>query len=166
LPQSRSIPDLARPRFASPFRVSSIGSNVALIVADLGLKEVESVIGAMRAADQQSSRGGPMTPEKQFLPRQVIQPEPRYEPRQVIHPSPLYAPRPVIHRTPRIEARTLDCIDCPPKLVVHKVDEEMPMQPPWKTVPWENKLQPSPKVKLAPPHPDIIHKGTVMDIFI
>ena len=146
--------------------VSSIGSNVAFIVADLGLKAVESVIGAIRAADRESSRGGPMTPEKQFLPRQVIQSEPRYEPRLVIHPTPRYEPRRVIHPMPRIEAQTLGGIDGPPKLVVHKADEEMPLQPPWKTLPWENKLQPSPKVKLAPPHPDIIHKGTMLDFFI
>lgn len=32
--------------------------------------------------------------------------------------------------------------------------------------PWENRTPPAPKIKIARPHPDMIHKGTLLDFFI
>jgi len=139
-------------------------SSIDLIVAVSGLKEVQDVIAAMRAADRESQRGR-LGIEPTVEPRRVIRPEPRYESREVIHPAPTYAPRPVIHPKERVEARSDGCT-CPPVIVVERSPSEQPMEAPWKTVPWKIPPQPVPKVKLAPTHPDINHKGMLLDFFI
>lgn len=127
------------------------------------------MIAAMRAADAASRPGrGPLGIEPVVEPRRVIRPEPRFEPRPVIHPMPRYEPRPVIHPQARIETRKLECDrSCPPQIVVQNhAAQEQPLPPPWKTVPWKMTNYPAPKVKIAPPHPDIRHKGLMLDFFI
>jgi hypothetical protein len=58
-------------------------------------------------------------------------------------------------------------LHCPPPLiVVNKPEAESPLQPPWKTVPWENPLPPAQPVKLDCYRPDITPKGTLLDAFI
>ena len=142
-------------------------SSIDLLVAVSGLIEVQDVVRAMRAVDA-AKGSGVLGLNAQIEPRQVIHPEPRYEPRPVIHPEPRYEPRPVYHPEPRIEPRELACGCCeaPPQIVVKKADAEQPLEAPWKWVPWKNPLPPAPKVKLAPPHPDISHKGLLLDFFI
>ena len=131
-----------------------------------GLMEVRDVIGAIRAADAETQallHGR----EPRIEPRRVIHPEPRYEPRPVIHPMSRYEARPVFHPTPRFEpTATCGCENKSPDVVVLKSDCEQPLEPPWKTVPWKNPPPAAPKVKLAPPHPDISHKGLMLDFFI
>ena len=139
-------------------------SGIDLIVAASGLKEVRDVIAAMRAADRESRRG-PLCLEPRIDARQVIHPEPRYEPREVIHPEPLYLPRPVIHAAPRAECKPAECPGVK-VVVVERSPSEQPMEAPWKTVPRKIPPQPAPKVKLAPTHPDINHKGMLLDFFI
>lgn len=143
-------------------------SSIDLIVAVSGLKEVQGVIAAMRAADAAvaASRGA-IGAADTVEPRRVIHPDPRYEPRPVIHPTPRYEPRPVVHPSARVaECRGPDRCDPPEVIVVEKAPAEQPLQPPWKTVPWENPPRTSPAVKIAPPHPDIRHKGMLLDFFI
>jgi hypothetical protein len=54
----------------------------------------------------------------------------------------------------------------PAVVVVEKAPCEQPLQPPWKTAPWKISPAAAPKIKLTPPHPDICHKGLLMDFFI
>jgi hypothetical protein len=146
--------------------VSISASSVELLVAISGLMEVQDVIGAIRAADAETKAlfagHGPL-----IEARRVIHPEPRYEPRPVIHPTPRYEARPIYHPTPRIEpSQECGCANSPPVTVVQKAECEQPMEPPWKTVPWKNPPPPAPMVKLTPPHPDISHKGLMLDFFL
>lgn len=146
--------------------IGGIGSNAALLAAVLDLSSVQSVVQAMRAVNQAGNTNPilTLTPE----PRPIIHPEPRYERRPVIHPTARYLPRPVIHPEPRVEQKLLACHCTPPAepVVVEKVASETPVQPPWKSLPWKIPAQPAPKVKVARYHPDIIHKGTLLDFFI
>jgi hypothetical protein len=41
-----------------------------------------------------------------------------------------------------------------------------PIQPPWAVMPWENPPQPRQTVKVHPHHTDVIHKGTLLDLFV
>lgn len=143
-------------------------SSIDLLVAVSGLIEVQDVVSAMRAADASQARRGLPGANPSVAPRQVICPEPRCERRQVIHPEPRYEPRPVYHPTPRIEPRKVACGSCEPvpQIVVQKADAEQPLDAPWKSVPWKTPPPPAPKVKLAPPHPDIGHKGLLLDFFV
>jgi len=147
--------------------VSISASSIDLLVAVSGLMEVQDVIGAMRAADAQS-QALLVGREPRIESRQVIHPEPRYEPRQIIHPQPRYEARPIYHPAARIEPRdaNCECANRSPDVVVQKADCEQPMEPPWKTVPWKNPPPPALKIKLTPPHPDICHKGLMLDFFI
>jgi hypothetical protein len=147
--------------------VSISASNIALLVAASGLIEVQDVIGAIRAADAESKQAV-LGREPRIEPRQVIHPDPRYEPRPVIHPMPRYEARPIYHLRPRFEPpdTSCGCANASPDTVVQKADCEQPMEPPWKTVPWKNPPPPALKVKLTPPHPDICHKGLMLDFFL
>jgi len=147
--------------------LGSLGSNVALLAAVLDLSEVQSVVRAMRTVDQPGKNNPVLSLNPE--PRPVIQPEPRYEPRRVIHPTPRYERRPIIHPEPRIEQKLNDCSgdgSSRPVVVVKAAEAESPLQPPWKTVPWKSPLQPAPKVKVACYHPDIIRRGTLLDLLV
>jgi hypothetical protein len=146
-----------------------VDSNIALLVAASGLKMVEDVISAIRTADAESRpRGGPLGPVRTVECRDRLDPDPRFEPHGVVHSSPRYAARPVIHPAPRIEAQELAldrrCRPC--EVVIEKSPTELPFEPPWKTVPWKNPPPPARKIKLTPPHPDICHKGRLLDFFL
>lgn len=146
-----------------------VESNIALLVAVSNLKMVEGVISAMRAADAASApHCGPLRLGPTVNPRTQLHLDPWFEPRRVIHPTPLYEPRVVFHPTPRIETQELayDRTGGPAVVVVEKTPCELPLQPPWKTAPWKNAPTPAPKIKLTRPHPDICHKGLMMDFFI
>jgi len=145
-----------------------IESRVDLLVAALDLKLVQLVRQAMRAADQHRGGSLPLGPAPSPEPRPRIHPEAQFDPRRVIHPTPRFEPRPVIHPEPRFEQERLACdrrADTR-EVVVHTSPAELPLQPPWKTIPWENPAPPAPKIKVARPHPDIIHKGLLLDFFI
>ncbi|HSZ57088.1 MAG TPA: hypothetical protein VK797_15580 [Tepidisphaeraceae bacterium] len=138
-----------------------------LAVAAVQLSGVDALVRAMRAVD---ARGG------RFLgarccdcceeTRWPCEPAARFEPRPVIHPTPRYEPRPVIHPRPRFEpGEPRKC--CPePRPIVIKPAAELPLQPPWKTVPWKNPPQPAQVIKVACYHPDTNRKGTLIDSFI
>ena len=147
-----------------------MASSIDVIVAALDLKEVQLLVRAMRNADAQAARSrGGLSQQPAATTLSPTEPAARFEPRPVIHPTPRYEPRPVIHPKPRIEPCELNqCCrpPAPPPIVVEKVPAELPLQPPWKTLPWENPPQPAPKVKLACYHPDIIRKGLLLDSFI
>lgn len=95
-------------------------------------------------------------------PRIRIEPEPRIEPRQVHHPDPRIEPRPVIHPAPRV-------VD-PPRAAPLEPEQpsrlSCPIQPPWKVRVWDMPLPPTPRIKLVVQQPDIVSKGSLIDLFI
>lgn len=144
--------------------MSSLSSQAALIVAGFDLFAVQSVLGAIRAADLSGRHGSDSitggTPE--ILPRPVEHPTPRIEPRTVYHPTPTYLPRPVLHPTPRLALEPLCSTEVP--LPPHRT--ECPIQPPWKVMPWENLPQPHQTIKVHRYHTDVATKGMLLDLFV
>jgi hypothetical protein len=125
---------------------------------------VESVLGAMHRADAaQAAKNAGCSPAAIFEPRLHIQPTPVYCPRPHYHPTVSYTPRPVVHPHPRVEQKDL-CgqreLPSPPK------SPQPFIQAPWKILPWENTCQPRQTVKVHLIHTDVVHKGTVLDLFV
>jgi hypothetical protein len=144
--------------------VSSLQTEASLIVAAFDLKVVQLLRDAIRTADlSQAGKGSSNSPAAIFEQRPHIHPTPIYEPRPHVHPTPVYEARPVIHPHPRVEQVELGCcqtcLPTPMKL-------ENPIQPPWKILPWENAVQPRQTVKIHLIHTDVVHKGTVLDLFV
>jgi hypothetical protein len=138
-------------------------SSANLIAATLQLQLVQSVLGAIRAADRQGAArfACPEQPGDRFC-REVVTPEPRFLPRPVIHPTPRYLPRPVIHPTPRIEE---PCV--PPPCHKAKVPHiTAGPQPPWKTLPWQEPAASPHVIKMIVRAPDTVTKGTLVDLFL
>ena len=144
--------------------MSSLQVQASLIVATFELNVVNSLIKAMRTADQsQQGQGGVSSPAAIFEHRPHIHPTPVYEPRPHLHPTPEYAPRPVIHPHPRVEQMDLSR---PPQCTLPPMKTQNPIQAPWKVLPWENAVQPRQTVKVHLIHTDVVHKGTVLDLFV
>jgi hypothetical protein len=125
---------------------------------------VDSVLGAMHRADAaEQAKGAWCSPAAIYDHRPHIYPTPVYEPRPHRHPTPVYASRPVIHPHPRVEQLNLSCplAPTPPP----KASEPF-IQAPWKVLPWENTVQPRQTVKIHLIHTDVVHKGTVLDLFV
>jgi len=145
-------------------------TSIAAITATLDLQLVRLLRGAMRVADVEGGKLGccdpvGLDPCDRFERRPVIEPEPRIEPRMVFHPTPRIEPRPVIHPTPRVE-ETNNCCPPPPCEPEPCAITKSPILPPWKTLPCEIK-QPAPvQIKMIVQHPDIHHKGSLIDLFI
>jgi hypothetical protein len=103
-------------------------------------------------------------PEPEILPRRRIEPEPRIEPRRVIHP--------VDRFEPSNRAGGPDVILVPVPVECYKPCKRSVIEPPWKVLPWEDRLPPTdgrpitPKIKIEPKPPDIVHKGSLIDFFI
>ena len=141
-----------------------VASNVSLIVAALDLKLVRLLRGAMadNPHGQPVSGLGPAPTNLSFGSRPRVEPEPRFEPRKRIEPTPHFEPRPVIRPEPRVE----------PPLCEAPHEPEMPsrlkspIEPPWRVLPWEQPVQPAPKVKLTIVRPDVVSKGSLIDFFI
>jgi hypothetical protein len=145
-----------------------VASSFDLVVAAVQLSGIDSLIKAMRAVDARGRHFGCERcchEEPPAVTQSPTNPAARFEPREVIHPTPRYEPRRVIHPRPRIEpCNPHRC--CVSPLVVTKPPEELPLQPPWKTVPWEIPPQPVKVIKLACYRPDTTAKGTLLDSFI
>jgi hypothetical protein len=142
----------------------SLPSNVSLIVASLDLQLVRLLRSAIRTADRSSQRGCACGPADCYEPRQVIHPTPRYEPRPVIHPTPRYEPRCVERPLKACPDLDLSSAPCAPPQVTHIA--KSPIQPPWKTLPWENPAPPAKVVKIIVRRPDNFSKGSIIDCFI
>jgi hypothetical protein len=134
----------------------------SVIVATSELKEVRSVIDAMRRADIESAlairhRCDCFEREAEFCPRQKIHPEPVIEPRRHLHPEPKIEPRVRLH--PRAAV-------VPPVAEGEHHERKTPfVQPPWKVLPYPANCAATVKVKVVLNRPDIIHKGTLLDFF-
>jgi hypothetical protein len=136
----------------------------------MNLKLVQSVLQAIRTADIQSGIDKP--------PRQTVIVEPRRDQFRAsgcdpCHrpPAPAalpasqsmhwcYAPRPVFRPGPPVP--TVQTV------VVQTLPDEFcsPLQPPWKSLPWEQPAPDAPQIKIVLYQPDMRHKGTLVDCFI
>lgn len=100
-------------------------------------------------------------PVPEILPRKRIEPTPRFEPRPVVHPTPRFEPRPVITPSPAESAPTPDSV----RGASHSQKSHLP-PPCWKALPSEIPSEPAQTVKLIVHRPDIISKGSLIDLFI
>jgi len=149
--------------FAHRQRVAAV-SNVNLLVASLDLQLVQSLLGAMRAADRHCAGQLPVaiSPIDSYCPRPVIHPQPRYLPRPVLHPTPRYLPRPVLHPQPRVEPQC-----CPPPCPKAGVPHiTAGPQPPWKILPWQEPAAAPNVIKITIRPPDTMTKGNLIDLFL
>jgi len=146
--------------------MSSSASNVSLIVASLGLAEVQAVVGAIRTADLASAAQAVVAanpPIADGLTRGESHPNPCYAPRQVIHPTPRYEPRPVLHPAPRIEPQSYAGASSksrPPHITPGP-------PPPWEILPQAQTVVPiAQHIKIVPCQPDYIDRGRLIDLFM
>jgi hypothetical protein len=142
----------------------------SLTIAGSQLAVVQSLISAIKAADKAASRASelPGGPSPQSSSPSVEHPTPQIAPRPIFHPTPTYAPRPVIHPEPRVAA-TAPPPPLPPVPWAAKphFNESAPAFPPvWKILPLPIHDVLPPHFKKVPPHPDILHKGLLIDIFV
>ena len=143
--------------------MSSLASNVSLIVATLDLKVVQSVIGAIKKADAASTlSNGPLHlgPAAVYEPRQHLHPETKIESRHVIHPESRYENRPVHHP---VEARNSEGLYSTSTTPVPSCGHKSPIEPPWKTLPWPQTVHVTSKVKLWVHRSDLQSKGSLID---
>jgi hypothetical protein len=145
-------------------------ATASLLVAAADLKLVRLLRDAIRTADLSSRPGGACLSPIGTIPqaasfegRRILHPEPRFLPRPVIHPTPRFEPRPVVHPTPR-EVPPLpppcdDAAPCP-------IKRHSPLDPPWKMAVRELPVPPALKLKVVVHRTDVVHKGSLIDLFI
>ena len=144
----------------------------SLIIAASDLKVVSLVTGAINANLPKTGPLGTIRPaDNPFTPR----PHPKFddspqgnaaiEPRRVIHPTPRIEPRTVIHPAPRIERIPDQYVSCM-EPVPSESKSTNPIQPPWKTIPWPKIDEVTVVTKVFPQITDLIHKGTLLDLFV
>ena len=138
-------------------------SNVSLIVASLDLQLVRLLRGAMRAADcagpHNCDRISCDPTHRTDLARPVLRSDQRFEPRPVVEPTPRFEPRKTIHPQPRIEQQPPICPDPGQPHSCHP-----PFLPPWRQ---HGCPAPAPVViKVIHRTTDVIHKGSLLDLFI
>lgn len=140
--------------------------SVSLIVAALDLQLVRLLRAAM-AGRPGGRPGGPGgicgEPALPIRPRPVLHPTPTIEPRKRIEPTPRIEPRQVIHPKP-IEQPGL-ALSCTPAEPEHPRVVHLPIQPPWKVLPWQNPPPPRPMLKVVLRPPDVEKKGSLYDVF-
>jgi hypothetical protein len=142
------------------------GASVSLIVASLDLQLVRLIRGAMAAAD--GSPGARFvaasTVNRDIQPRPKLRQHQEILPRPVVHPTPHFAPRPVIHLQPKfVPPPPAACAPVEPEKP-HR--NECPIQPPWKVLPWQTPIPPKPQIKIVVHRTDVVHKGSLIDVFI
>ncbi|MDB5290173.1 MAG: hypothetical protein JWL69_1414 [Phycisphaerales bacterium] len=163
------------PRFCFDHGVSDLATSASLIVATLDLQVVQLLRAAIRTADltgqagrQSSATVLPTVEHRRHDTFHEVCCE--CEPRRNICCSPVYKPRRVIHPTPRIEFRHAApryCDPCDkPGAPEPVAATPSPIQPPWKTLPWQEPPRTTIKVKRVEHRTDIINKGSLIDYFI
>lgn len=143
----------------------------SLIVASLDLQLVRLLRDAIQTADLHAGRGKsahPLGPDPTLIERRFrIEPEPEILPRERIEPDPRIEPRRVIRPADRFEPSDgADVILVP--VECYKPCKKHALEPPWKVLPWEQPMPCAvrPKIKVEVRPPDIVHKGTLIDMFI
>jgi len=148
--------------------VAGLDSIAALVTASAELAVVRLIRGAISSGGPAGGVGGtgvgPILPQDgRINPRFVHDPEPRINPRKVIDPTPRFEPRPVLHFAARDTA--VEALSAPAHPESPRIHPG-PLEPPWKVLPWENPPQPAPLLKVVQKPPDVIRRGTILDVFI
>jgi hypothetical protein len=160
---------------ASPLAVPaspSLADVASLLAATLDLKLVESLINAIRTADlttaaELGTRSG--VPSSAPAPGADCQPRPVVEPRIKYHPEPYFEPRPIFYySTTPVQGSCRGPVEVNVECVGpgRVPDCELPFQPPWKVLPWQNPPPVILKVKVVGHRPDEAQKGLMVDLFI
>jgi hypothetical protein len=141
-------------------------SQFNLIVAAVQLKEIQSLIGAVRAGDvpptKQLGPSGIALDTYEPSPRRANSCDPVYTARRVIHPQPRYEARPVIHLAPKIESGP----PLFPTQYSNRNHEHVGPPPIWETLPWPVQTPIELRIKIVPIQPDTNHRGTLIDLFV
>jgi hypothetical protein len=143
-----------------------LASNVAALVATFDLEVVRLLRDAMRPADLAAA---------QALKQRTLPPAAIYERRELIRRDVAIQCRqpkcPPANEASSPQARSVQkpqnmCMSHPPPPPPEMTPTDSPIQPPWKTLVWENKPAVAP-VKITIIRPDIvISKGSILDLFI
>lgn len=144
----------------------------SLIVALADLSAVRAVTGAINANLPKTGPLGTIPSsaslgDPQPRPHLNDDPQPHIEPRQVFHPQPRFDPRFVIHPQPRIEEIPPQYVGTDAPASIDQKHSSNPILPPWR----EPITLPAPEVvvietKVFPQMVDLIHKGTLLDLFV
>jgi hypothetical protein len=147
----------------------NLASTASLLAATLDLKLVESLINAIRTADLiGAAELGNRTAAARPNPAQHTCPARVVEPRINYHPQPYFEPRPIYYTAVphqgncRVPAETNIRCDAPTRVA----DCELPFQPPWKVLPWQNPPPVILKIKVVGHRPDEAQKGRMIDLLI
>ncbi len=159
-----------RVRFASCQAVSD--ALPSLIIAASGLKVVSLLRDAINSGLPKTGPLGtippganPHTPRPHPRFDDSPQGNPKIASREVIHPSPRFEPRPVVHPEPKIE-RIPDQYVSSVEPAASDSKSTNPIQPPWKTLPWPKIETVIIEPKVYQQNTDVIHKGTLLDLFV
>lgn len=143
----------------------------SLIIATAELSVVRAITGAINANLPKTGPLGtipasanPHTPRPH--PKFDADPEPKLVAKPVHHvPSPRFDPRFVIHPAPKIEETPPQYVTCPPT-EASTAKSSNPIQPPWKVLPWPKQEVVVIEPKVFQQTVDLIHKGTLLDLFV
>ncbi|MBC7784439.1 MAG: hypothetical protein H7144_11425 [Burkholderiales bacterium] len=147
------------------------GTQVSLIVASLDLQMIKSIRGAINANLPKTGPLGtipadanPATPRPHVKFQSDTGASPTIAPRQVIHPTPHFEPRPVIHPEPRVVDAPQHCAISPEQSA--SLAKSNPIKPPWRVIPPVIPDVVIIQTKVMQQKVDVIHKGTLLDLFI
>ncbi len=132
---------------------------IPLVVASLDLQLVRRLRSAMAGGN---AACGTCHPGPRLEPRPAIKPTAEIEPRLRHEPTSRIEPRKVLHA----EAEPAVVPPPPPLEPERSGFGPLPIQPPWKVLPWQQTPSPAPILKIILHPPDLGNKGTVLDVFI
>ena len=149
--------------------MSSIAANASLVLATFQLLEVQSVLGAIHAADaetaianQRTNAFNPQARCDSYCRQNSVHAARSYLPPRLIHAADVYLPPRVIHSTRRlqIEAATAVQTPCPAPHITAGP------QGPGTIQPWQEPVPTRIVVKMTIRRPDEITKGNLIDLFV
>jgi hypothetical protein len=142
----------------------SLPIHVNLITAAMDLKLIRLLRGAMQPKLPHAPGAHGVPGPAPTLPgRPTHQASPALLPPTVVQPPPLLRPPPIIFFRPIFKEIPLECAT-PPH--AGPTSHTMPLQPPWKSLPWKSPLPPPPLIKVVQHRPDIISKGSLIDFYM
>lgn len=144
----------------------------SLIIATAELSVVRAITSAINANLPKTGPLGTIPPSANPhtpRPHPKFDDNPRAQPgtgRVHMTPGPRFDPRVTIHPNPRIEVVSPPSVINPDTQASVSTEQHNPIQPPWKVLPWpqEDRIIVEPKVYSQTV--DLIHKGTLLDLFV
>jgi hypothetical protein len=152
--------------------VANLGDIASLIVASFDLAVVRGIRGAIKIADLTgATTASGAAGIDRYEPGSVFHPTDRYERRRVIHPEPRYDVRPHLDaahsQRPALEPVSPEILPdaVSPCAVKSAGKPDALIEPPWRSVPWENPMPPRAVVKVVKVLPDVIRTGKLIDFY-